>query len=228
MRSFKKNYKMFLYVLFITLVIFIFKYIYLKNIFYNSLDNLVFDVIEVVGDNQFANLVWYLPFITNIFFVTNKYCEQISLFNPRYKNRYHFALQNIKNCMLYALILNIFILAIQIVLMLIFGKINYTISFAFVKCIIIYVLHNVLLDFIVILLTLLIRKYMYALLTIIVINYIFISVFKIYLKINLMKIVSAFYIIPILFAIIIISLIIIIKYLIMRIDLGGLEDDFRN
>ena len=200
---------------------------YINSLPYDSFADLVCNSLVFWGDNQFVNLIWCLPLLTNLLYVSKKYYDRLVVFNMRYKNRKFFILHAIKNCLTYSVFYNLIIVFVHISFILYAIQSNMLFSVELIQFIIIYVLINSFLNYIVIFFALISRLYIYSLLTTIII-----CIFSLILFYN-----NEYLLFPRLFysnetilalIILLFGIVCLIKQKYLKLDIGGLENDFRN
>ena len=203
-------------------IICFFKTIYINSITYTSYSDLVSNILIFWNKNQFVNLIWFLPVLMNLFFVSKKYYEKLVVFNPRYGNRYNYVSYVIRDCFIYSFAYNLIVALSEIIFITLFIKASYYFSFELIKNVLLYVLINIFLDFVTLYLCLLINKYMYSFLIVISICIMFLVVSNNFT----LSFLKTYFIIYVL--VIIILVIYLIKGKYQKIDIGGLERDIRN
>ena len=188
-------------------IICFFKTIYINSITYTSYSDLVSNILIFWNKNQFVNLIWFLPVLINLFFVSKKYYEKLVVFNPRYGNRYNYVSYVIRDCFIYSFAYNLIVALSEIIFITLFIKASYYFSFELIKNVLLYVLIN---------------KYMYSFLIVISICIMFLVVSNNFT----LSFLKTYFIIYVL--VIIILVIYLIKGKYQKIDIGGLERDIRN
>lgn len=200
---------------------------YINSLPYDSFADLVCASLVFWGNNQFVNLIWCLPILINLLYISKKYYEQLVVFNMRYKNRNFFILHTIKNCFVYSVFCNLIIVLVHIVFILYTTQNNILFSLDLFKFIVTYALMNSFLNYIVIYFALISRRYIYSLLITIIVCIFFLSFF--YNTENTLAVLFQF---SSEIMISLIGLLFGITYLIrkkyLKLDIGGLENDFRN
>ena len=200
---------------------------YINSLPYDSFADLVCNSLVFWGDNQFVNLIWCLPILINLLYISKKYYEQLVVFNMRYKNRNFFILHTIKNCFVYSVFCNLIIVLVHIVFILYTTQNNILFSLDLVKFIVTYVLMNSFLSYILIYFALISRHYIYSLLTTIIVC---IFSFILFYNNEYLLFPRLFYSNEIILALIILlfGIVCLIRKKYLKLDIGGLENDFRN
>lgn len=155
------------YNLIIKSIIFLIITIILKFSYIPSLtdNNNYYNMLIFWGNNSIANLIWLLPIIFLNYQLTKKFVYKAINFNTRYVNRNHYINHLLMINFIYCLFLSIFFSLIQILIFIKFNNLN--LSYNIFSCIITYFWINYLLNLCVIFLSLLIRKYIYSVVIII-------------------------------------------------------------
>lgn len=228
MKIHKVNYKNCF--LFAVMVIFVclLKMIYISNSMYETSIEFVHDIVVYWGNNQLVNFIWFIPIITNLFFVSKTYYSKAINFSTRYKNRCNFISYTIKESLLYSFVYNFLSVLMQTFVLTVLLKANIHFSFAMLELFISYSIECTFLNFVVLFFAIYSKHYMYSFLAVIILcimvltvlgnnMYIpFVCLYSSY-KINYITVVS------------LLGLIILIQKKYLTEDLiGGYENDFRN
>ena len=224
----KINYKRtIIYILIVTCIFF------LKKSYFDSMSSSLSSIdirsmLVLWGDNQFINLVWFVPILLEIYIIANCYFDKITSFNTRLKNRRRYINRTIINFLIYSIVIIIAIVLLQMIEIYIFTDYNFIIKFNDISFIIQYIIENILLIVSILLIALLIKNLMFSLIMIIII--IFLTLTSI---ISLTLISSELYYpfinlylsnnYAIISALIIIIQLIAIKRIYLKRDIGGIE-----
>ncbi len=179
------------------------------------------------GSSQFVNLIWILPILISLFIVSYKYYIKFINFDTRFKNRRKFFNKTIFNLLVYSIICNLFILFSQFFIIGLFQKVEFEYSNVLVIFILKYILENIFIILLTILLSIIVNNYIYSYIIVIII---IISSLIIIEKNNFIPYISLYtnndinYITVIL----IIFMIFILKKIYLKLDLGGVKNDFRD
>ena len=172
----KINYKKAIMLFLIIIIICFFKIIYIKDLANINFTKLVHYFLVFWGNNNFVNLIWLLPILMNLLFVSKKFYLKLMKFDTRYKNRNKFVLNTIKDCLLYSGAFNFFLIITQVAIITFLIKSNISFSIELIKFIFSYILENTFLNFLIIFLALIIRNYIYSLLMVIILCIIMLTI----------------------------------------------------
>ena len=81
------NKKDFLIYLLILLAVTYLKSIYLSEVY---IDNWWYQALIFFGSDQFVNILWLIPILIQVFFISKKIYVELNYFDLRYKNRNNF------------------------------------------------------------------------------------------------------------------------------------------
>ena len=165
----KINYKRtIIYILIVSCIFFLKKgYFDSMSSSLNSID--IRSMLVLWGDNQFINLVWFVPILLEIYIITNCYFDKITSFNTRLKNRRRYINRTIINFLIYSVVIIIAIVLLQMIEIYIFTDYNFIIKLSDISFIIQYIIENILLIVFILLIALLIKNLMFSLIMIIII-----------------------------------------------------------
>ena len=85
------NKKDFLIYLLILLAVTYLKSIYLSEVY---IDNWWYQALIFFGSDQFVNILWLIPILIQVFFISKKIYVELNYFDLRYKNRNNFLKNN--------------------------------------------------------------------------------------------------------------------------------------
>ena len=221
------NYKKIILTFVMIIIICLLKYNYINDTSYQDSAELMRNFLIFWGNNYLINLIWILPILMNLVFVSKKYYFKLINFDTRYKNRNKYILNFIKNCLIYSFFYNLVLILIQIFIIGFLSNSDISFSIETIKLIISYILENTFLNFLLIFLALNIRNYMYSLLLIIILCVILLTTFSNNIYIPFVSLYWTNNINFITIALLILVLFFIRKKY-LKFDIGGYENDFRN
>lgn len=145
----------------------------LKGSFIYSMDghsysDFVHDLLIFWGDNQLVNLIWLLPILLNLYIIAKNYFYMMLHFDMRFKNRKHFINITLMKCYFSSLLFNFLIAVMQTIFLSLVSGHSIIVNFTLFSFLIRYIIENTFINFIVILLALYIKNFMYAYISFIV------------------------------------------------------------
>ncbi len=169
----------------ILMVAFIGAVLVLKSPYMNSLyegDYILFmkQILFMQGEDLIANVFWLFPIVGSLFFISDYGYSRLIHFSTRYKNRRNYIRKVYFRTLGYALLFHFLFSVLQILIFS--GSYGIQISFSLMNVILQYVIENTFLSLLVICISLVIKKYIYAYISVITGLIILLRVPKLYGK----------------------------------------------
>ena len=138
----------------------------LKKFLINSLEyNTYYDYINILlvyWEDSVTNIIWLLPIILGMYIVSRKYYIKIQQFDMRYVNRRRFINKTLIKMYIFAIFVNLIIALFQIIVLSIWSDISIILNYSIMVLIIRYAIEMVFIEALVLLCSLCINSYMYA------------------------------------------------------------------
>ena len=204
------------------------KAIYIDSSMGKTSIEFVHDIVVHWGDDQLVNIIWLIPIIMNLIFVSKTYYAKAINFSTRYKNRCNFIFSVIKENLLYSFVFNFSVALLQTCILTVLTKANIHFSFAVLELFISYSVECTFLNFVVLLFAIYSKHYMHSFLAVMIICIMLLMVLGNNIYIPFVCLYSS-YKINCFTVVVLVGLIFLIrkKYLIEDL-IGGYENDFRN
>ncbi len=168
------NIKKGIFVIMTTIIIILLKRLFINSIYEGEYITYIKKMLFMQSsDNFMINFLWLLPIVLNIYVITTKGYDKLSHFDIRFINRKKYVKCELRKLLLETLYLNIFIVIIQMIAFSLQFKISLNISL--LKFILHYLIYNIGLDLIIIFISLIIKKYMYSFIIILIMLIVFLQ-----------------------------------------------------
>lgn len=219
----KINIRELLFILLSLLFICFLKKNYLLSTTIDSHEDFIYKCIIFFGNNTIVNLIWFIPFLIDIYIFAKNFYYKLLHFDVRFKNRKKYLNHTLIIYTFYSLVFNLFIALSQIVILILLIQRNFASSSFIIAFIIKYALELTVLNLIIIYIAIHIKNFIYATLLVIVIIVIILNLAynNIYLPfLNLFSDSK----IQVNTLLIIILMILLIKKHYLHCDIGGIDE----
>ena len=182
-----------------------------------------FNIIVYYSKNSYINFVWLIPIVSSSFILSSTLYYKLINFDTRFKNRYRYLLQLIKDNLLSSILFSILTTLIQWLVFMLYFKFNIEINVMLCIIIIKYALEIYLLSISILIISLLINNFIYSYVIIISTIIILINSFRV----SFLPFVNLYcdYNINIIDMIILFILALLIKFIYEKKDLGGVKNE---
>lgn len=215
----KKQLMIYIFILVITCIL---KMPYITEII-DDYSLIPFNIVVYYSKNNYINFVWLIPIVASSFILTSTLYYKLINFDVRFKNRYRYLLELLKDNLWSSILFALFTTIIQWFIFAIYFKFNIEINEMLCIIIIKYALEIYLLSISILIISLLINNFIYSYVIIISIIIILINSFRVpfFPFVNL----YCDYNINIIDIIMVFILVLLIKSIYEKKDLGGVKNE---
>ena len=218
-RDNKKQLMIYIFILVITCIL---KMPYITEII-DDYSLIPFNIVVYYSKNNYINFVWLIPIVASSFILTSTLYYKLINFDVRFKNRYRYLLELLKDNLWSSILFALFTTIMQWLIFAIYFKFNIEINEMLCIIIIKYALEIYLLSISILIISLLINNFIYSYVIIISIIIILINSFRVpfFPFVNL----YCDYNINIIDIIMVFILVLLIKSIYEKKDLGGAKNE---
>lgn len=215
----KKQLMIYIFILVITCIL---KMPYITEII-DDYSLIPFNIVVYYSKNNYINFVWLIPIVASSFILTSTLYYKLINFDVRFKNRYRYLLELLKDNLWSSILFALFTTIMQWLIFAIYFKFNIEINEMLCIIIIKYALEIYLLSISILIISLLINNFIYSYVIIISIIIILINSFRVpfFPFVNL----YCDYNINIIDIIMVFILVLLIKSIYEKKDLGGAKNE---
>lgn len=218
----KYNKKQLLIYIFILIITCILKIPYIPEII-DDYSLIPFNIVVYYSKNNYINFVWLIPILSSSFILASTLYYKLINFDVRFKNRYRYLLKLLKDNLWSSILFAIFTTVTQWLIFMIYFKFNIEMNEILCVIIIKYALEIYLLSISILLISLLINNFIYSYVIIISIIIILINSFRV----SFFPFVNLYcdYNINIIDVIMVFILVLLIKFIYEKKNLGGVKNE---